>query len=217
MRINEAAERAGVTPKNIRFYEEEGLLHPAREKGNRYRDYSPEDVALIKRIRLLRTLDVPLAEIRAMENGGQSLQTALARHMALLESRRRSLELAAGLCQMLSQSGQTMDTLDADACLAELEEHQRKGVHFMDVKKKDNKNQKRMSAALGAVIFAVMMAFLLGTMVWAFAVDPAGAPPLPIYLFFIIIPASLIIGVFAALYLRFKEIKGGEEDAYRDY
>ena len=217
MRINEAAERAGVTPKNIRFYEEAGLLHPAREKGNRYRDYSPEDVALIKRIRLLRTLDMPLAEIRAMKNGEQSLQTALARHMALLESRRRSMALAAELCQTLSGSGQTLDTLNADACLAELEEHQKKGVHFVDIRKKDNKNQKRMGAALGAVIFAVIMAFLLGTMVWAFAVDPAGAPPLPIYLFFVVLPAALIIGVFAALYLRFKEIKGGEEDAYRDY
>lgn len=41
MRIGELAERAGVTAKTVRFYEDEGLLaEPARTPAG-YRDYDP--------------------------------------------------------------------------------------------------------------------------------------------------------------------------------
>ena len=34
MKINEVEAAVGVTKKNIRFYEEEGLISPRREPGN---------------------------------------------------------------------------------------------------------------------------------------------------------------------------------------
>ena len=37
MKINEVEAAVGVTKKNIRFYEEEGLITPGREPGNGYR------------------------------------------------------------------------------------------------------------------------------------------------------------------------------------
>lgn len=86
MRINEAAEQAGVTAKNIRFYEQEKLLTPAREKGNSYRTYSDADVRTLKIIRLLRMLDFPIAEIRSMLAGEQSLQSGLGRQQTLLKT-----------------------------------------------------------------------------------------------------------------------------------
>ena len=66
MKINEVEAAVGVTKKNIRFYEEEGLITPSREPGNGYRSYSQADVERLRRIKLLRKLDVPLAEIREM-------------------------------------------------------------------------------------------------------------------------------------------------------
>ena len=44
MKINEVEAAVGVTKKNIRFYEEEGLITPGREPGNGYRSYSQTDV-----------------------------------------------------------------------------------------------------------------------------------------------------------------------------
>ena len=44
MKINEVEAAVGVTKKNIRFYEEEGLISPRREPGNGYRSYSAADV-----------------------------------------------------------------------------------------------------------------------------------------------------------------------------
>ena len=61
MKINEVEAAVGVTKKNIRFYEEEGLITPSREPGNGYRSYSQADVGRLRRIKLRRKLDVPLA------------------------------------------------------------------------------------------------------------------------------------------------------------
>ena len=38
MRIKEVEDLVGITRKNIRFYEKEGLLTPGRELENSYRD-----------------------------------------------------------------------------------------------------------------------------------------------------------------------------------
>ena len=74
MKINEVEAAVGVTKKNIRFYEEEGLISPRREPGNGYRSYSEADVERLRRINLLRKLDVEqtLARLTAKEEQGVS-------------------------------------------------------------------------------------------------------------------------------------------------
>ena len=57
----------------------------------------------------------------------------------------------------------------------------------------------------------------IALLVWAFTTDPADAPPLPLVVFFVAIPAVVIVGVLIALLQRFKQIKGGEEDAASQY
>ena len=53
MKINQVEELVGITKKNIRFYEEQGLISPKRNLENGYRDYSLEDVDLLNKIKLL--------------------------------------------------------------------------------------------------------------------------------------------------------------------
>ena len=60
MKINEVEQAIGITKKNIRFYEQEGLLTPSRNLSNGYRDYSEEDLETLRQIKLLRKLDIPL-------------------------------------------------------------------------------------------------------------------------------------------------------------
>ena len=52
MKINQVEQAVGITRKNIRFYEEQGLLHPSRNPVNGYRDYTDSDVSLLLKIRL---------------------------------------------------------------------------------------------------------------------------------------------------------------------
>ena len=49
MTIKETEKSTGLSRSNIRFYEKEGLIAPARTEGNGYRDYSEADIENIKK------------------------------------------------------------------------------------------------------------------------------------------------------------------------
>lgn len=50
MNIHELEEKTGISKQNIRFYEKKGLLHPARNEVNRYREYTQEDLQTHKKV-----------------------------------------------------------------------------------------------------------------------------------------------------------------------
>ena len=58
MKIKQVEELVGITRKNIRFYEEQGLLSVERAE-NGYREYSLKDVKRLQEIRFLRKLLSP--------------------------------------------------------------------------------------------------------------------------------------------------------------
>lgn len=60
MNIKQASDASGVPSRNIRYYEQEGLLCPSRNPENDYRIYTDRDVHTLKLIRALRMLDMPL-------------------------------------------------------------------------------------------------------------------------------------------------------------
>lgn len=63
MRIGDLARDAGVTPKAVRYYESLGLLAPER-LDNGYRDYSGQDVRVVRELRRLIELGIPAARTR---------------------------------------------------------------------------------------------------------------------------------------------------------
>ena len=72
MNIGQLETALGMTRANIRFYEKEGLLSPARSE-NGYRDYTGSDLDILRRIKLLRQLQFSLEDIRAMQTGALDL------------------------------------------------------------------------------------------------------------------------------------------------
>ena len=121
MNIKQASEQSGVSAPNIRFYEKEGLLTPARRQGNDYRDYTAEDVRTLKLIRMLRMLDVPLPTIKAVLRGEQPLQQALQAQQTVLEQQAAHLAAARSFCAELVRQRPQAETLDVDACLTRME------------------------------------------------------------------------------------------------
>lgn len=118
MKINEVEAAVGVTKKNIRFYEEEGLISPRREPGNGYRSYSEADVERLRRIKLLRKLDVPLAEIRQMLEGECTLAEGMTRQLERLHTRRTDLDEAVNFCTLLQKEPVSLNELDVEQTLA---------------------------------------------------------------------------------------------------
>ncbi|MFB9274793.1 MerR family transcriptional regulator [Cohnella cellulosilytica] len=64
MNIKEAADRLGITPRAIRFYEKKGLLSPAKQESNRYRSFSDQDIWRLQTIVSLREAGMSLSDIK---------------------------------------------------------------------------------------------------------------------------------------------------------
>ncbi|MCV0395953.1 MAG: Cu(I)-responsive transcriptional regulator [Rhizobiaceae bacterium] len=65
MNIGTVAERSGLPVKTIRYYEDIGLLKPAR-RDNGYRDYSTEDAHRLRFVQRARSLGFTVEECRQL-------------------------------------------------------------------------------------------------------------------------------------------------------
>jgi MerR family transcriptional regulator, thiopeptide resistance regulator len=104
MKVGELARRTGMTVRALHHYDEIGLLEPSERSGSGYRIYSDEDVRRLFRIRALRGLGVPLAEMPAALDG--DLRQVIA---ARLEHVERDLELQRRLRQRLTHALAALD------------------------------------------------------------------------------------------------------------
>ena len=153
MKINEVEQLVGISKRNIRFYEKEGLLSPGRNADNGYRDYGEEDVETLRKIKLLRKLDVPLEEIRRMQQGELTLADGLRRHMIQLERAQKNLGTMRSLCQELARTDEQLPNLDAGRWLAEMERmEQEEGTQFVNIRKKDTRKRHVGPVVAAAVI-----------------------------------------------------------------
>lgn len=116
MTIKEIEELAEMPRANIRFYEAEGLLSPARSV-NGYRDYSQEDLSVLKKIKLLRSLHMSLEEIKALHTGKQELSVALEQQISKLSSDKEKLHKAQIVCESMYRDGTNYNNLDAEKYL----------------------------------------------------------------------------------------------------
>ena len=64
MRMGDLTERAGVTPRTVRYYESIGLLPPGEREGNGQHHYTEETLARLRKIDQLKALGLSLDEIR---------------------------------------------------------------------------------------------------------------------------------------------------------
>src|SRR3954467_13760481 len=90
--ISDLAREFEVTPRAIRFYEDQGLLAPRRD-GQR-RIYTPRDRTRLKLTLRGKPLGLSLAEIRElidMYEPGRDERPQLERFLAVLEAHRKSL------------------------------------------------------------------------------------------------------------------------------
>ena len=126
MTIKEAERRTGLTRSSIRFYEKENLIAPARDGGNGYRNYSEGDVERIKRIAYLRTLEIPVEDIRAVIEGKAPLLAVLEKQKAALEGRIEGLNRAKALCEKMIEDGNVrFDELRVEAYAENLTDYWR--------------------------------------------------------------------------------------------
>lgn len=111
MNIGQAAERSGLPAKTIRYYEEIGLVAPARAD-NGYRDYSDADVHTLRFVQRARAMGFSVEECRALLALYTNRQRSSADVKAL--AREKLGEIDRRLAQMMELRA-TLEVL-VDAC-----------------------------------------------------------------------------------------------------
>ncbi|GGX81002.1 MerR family transcriptional regulator [Streptomyces minutiscleroticus] len=102
MKIGELARRTGVTTRTLRYYEEQGLLHPERQ-ANGYRSYPESAVLRVEQVRDLLAAGLSTRVIRVVvpcfEGSGPRLRPQV------------DAELAANLAREVEQMNVRIDAL----------------------------------------------------------------------------------------------------------
>lgn len=89
MKIHLLAEKTGLTPPTIRYYEREGLLtmrHVVREDNN-YRDYTEEAVEHLRLIKRVQAVGFTLKEIKAVMEEKEGSKLEISRSIELLREK----------------------------------------------------------------------------------------------------------------------------------
>ena len=121
MNIKQAAQKSGISERNIRYYEQAGLITPARNPENDYRQYTEENMRTLKLIRVLRSVDMPVEDIRDVLQGKTALADAALAQKQRLQDRMQTLKAAVDFCGELNETRCSADALDVDACLIRME------------------------------------------------------------------------------------------------
>lgn len=166
MKIQELEYRTGLERPSVRFYEKEGLLTPKRLE-NGYRDYSEEDVELLKKIKLLRRLGMSIEDIRKLQQGSEDLSSAIVRqsgfHTSQIEDHRRCL----AVCNAIREDGAEFSSLDAEHYLTLLREikindHALGRTNFQeDVPKELHPWRRYFARCLDYLLWSAIVQFLL--------------------------------------------------------
>lgn len=134
MNAKQTEEITGISRRNLRFYEQEGLISPKRNPINDYREYSQKDIESLKLIRALRMLDVPLEDILLCLNQKMTIAEISKVQEERLKKRQKELETAILFCRQL-QKTPALDAVEIDNLLSRMDQPEMKDKLFNNWKK----------------------------------------------------------------------------------
>ena len=216
LKINEVEALVGITRKNIRFYESEGLLAPRRNSENGYRDYGDAEIRTLLQIKLLRKLGVSLEEIRRMQGGIHTVGDGMRRHLVSLERDRDNLDQAIRLCAGLTDRQERLGDLDAGSILKEMETMEQSGATFQNKQRQDVRI-RYVAPVVITVLMLLLMGGIAGLILWLTALSAGEAPPDFMLAVFALVPLVISGGVVLAMVQRIQEIGKGEIDDAKNY
>ena len=85
MKTNDMIKKTGLSKQTILYYEKEGLIHPLRDD-NGYRNYSKQDEQVLILIKLLRSMNVGIDDIKMVIDQQLSFQDCLTNQQSYLEN-----------------------------------------------------------------------------------------------------------------------------------
>ena len=145
MTIKEVEELLEVPRATVRFYEKEGLINPQRE-GNRYRDYSAEDVEQLKKIIIFRKAGLSVSDIADLFDGAKQIDAVLEENLENLNKQMEELKGSINLCKKIKEDSPEIDSFNSEVYWNYIEEEEKKGNAFLDVAKELAHEEKKIIA-----------------------------------------------------------------------
>ncbi len=122
MTIKELEKESGLSRSTIRFYEKQGLFVIHRE-GNGYRDYSSEDLLLLKKIYLFRMLGVSVEHLRELIQKQRSYDQILTAQRNLNHDQSADAALKSEICGRMQRDCPSFEQLEPEEYIADLTNH----------------------------------------------------------------------------------------------
>lgn len=111
--IKEVSKITGVSIRTLRYYDEIGLLRPAKFTDSGYRLYDDQSLEKLQEILFFKELEVPLNEIKKiMEDISYNREQVLLTQKALLEKKRNRLN---GIIELISDVIGGVNTMSFEA------------------------------------------------------------------------------------------------------
>ena len=214
MLVSDVEILTGLSKKSIRYYEEMGLIKPNRNKENDYRLYNEDDIKKLKVIKFLRELDVPIREIKLLNENKLTLRECIKERIKKIEKEEENYQKIKNMCIEISESNDTFSKINIEKYFREIKVLNKEGFTMRNTK--TNRGKKIKGACLSSLIFTAFFIFIL-SLISYFQFTEVEKIPWALYVFLVLIFIFPIISIFYNLVIRIKEIKGGEEDEASKY
>lgn len=111
--VKEVSQLAGISIRTLRYYDEIGLLKPARISENQYRLYDDKALEKLQEIMFFKEMDIPLETIKKLlENPELDRKEILLFQKALLERKRNRLN---GIIELIEDVREGVNTMSFEA------------------------------------------------------------------------------------------------------
>lgn len=172
MTIKEMEQQVGITKANIRFYESEGLLNPGR-KANNYREYSAEDVELLKKIKCLRTLGISVSDIRMVIHGEITMEQLMDGRIQEIEAEKEELVMAQAICRDLKEHHTAYESLEPSTLTVKMGLLKAREKQMAKQDKRDKIGQLRRAAMTWCMICIASMVIIPINLIFRIEMPPA--------------------------------------------
>lgn len=220
MKIKEAAKYLGMTPRNIRFYEEAGLITAGREE-NGYREYNGQDLERLRQIKILRDLDVSLEQIRLYFRKEITLNALMAQRKKELGQLQRDTQQLYQICEQIEQqelplSSYTMHMYEKVLQKPKQSAIQRKNGAVLSSSLQRRWSMKRILLSLlsGVLIVAVLAVFVIRQTL--FIIERFYAPIIDDMYKGILYLSVAVVSVFIALALSLRSFRSSYYELRED-
>lgn len=132
MKIKELENELSISRSHIRFYEKQGLFVPERRENN-YREYTDQDIAVLKKIIIFRKMGFSIEEIKLLQSNALPFEEAITNVQHRIEEEMEQLNGSLKLIKRVEKENASFQEIDTNEYWNAIRESEKTGEQFIDI------------------------------------------------------------------------------------